>query len=70
MYLFFTKASLYVLYVNVVRNIEEILAAKGETVRRLGGGDALEVVLTESSQEKCPQQETANKKDLIEDEDT
>ncbi|XP_019727704.1 DNL-type zinc finger protein [Hippocampus comes] len=49
------------------RNIEEILAAKGETVRRLGRSDALEVVLTESSQEKCPQQETANKKDLKED---
>ncbi|KAF7661284.1 hypothetical protein LDENG_00265890 [Lucifuga dentata] len=30
------------------RNIEEILAAKGETVRRTEGGDALEIVVEES----------------------
>ncbi|XP_061788069.1 DNL-type zinc finger protein isoform X1 [Nerophis lumbriciformis] len=34
------------------RNIEEILAAKGETVKRLEGGDALEVVLEESTCKK------------------
>ncbi|XP_077353251.1 DNL-type zinc finger protein [Festucalex cinctus] len=45
------------------RNIEEILAAKGETVRRLEGSDVLQVLPTESGQEKIPQQETANKKD-------
>ncbi|XP_077442444.1 DNL-type zinc finger protein [Vanacampus margaritifer] len=45
------------------RNIEDILAAKGETVRRLEGSDALQVLPTESSQEKCPLQDTANKKD-------
>ncbi|KAM9841770.1 DNL-type zinc finger protein [Aulostomus maculatus] len=34
------------------RNIEEILAAKGEKVKRLEGSDALEVVVEESSKEK------------------
>ncbi|CAB1427499.1 unnamed protein product [Pleuronectes platessa] len=33
------------------RNIEEILAAKGETVRRIEGSDALEIVVDESSKD-------------------
>ncbi|XP_068429534.1 DNL-type zinc finger protein [Clinocottus analis] len=32
------------------RNIEEILAAKGETVKRIAGGAALEIVLEDESQ--------------------
>ncbi|XP_061703705.1 DNL-type zinc finger protein isoform X2 [Syngnathoides biaculeatus] len=44
------------------RNIEEILAAKGETVKRLEGGDALQVVLTQEELPRSPpHQETPNK---------
>lgn len=34
------------------RNIEEILAAKGETVKRVDGNAALEIVVDESIKEK------------------
>lgn len=34
------------------RNIEEILAAKGETVKRVEGSAALEIVLDKTNQEK------------------
>lgn len=34
------------------RNIEEILAAKGETVKRVDGNTALEIVLDETIKEK------------------
>lgn len=34
------------------RNIEEILAAKGETVKRVDGNAALEIVVEESIKEK------------------
>ena len=34
-----------------VRNIEEILAAKGEVVRRIEGGEAWEIVAEESLKE-------------------
>lgn len=34
------------------RNIEEILAAKGETVKRVDGNNALEIVLDETIKEK------------------
>lgn len=34
------------------RNIEEILAAKGETVKRLDGNAALEIVVDETTKEK------------------
>uniref|UniRef100_A0A3B4F6V3 DNL-type zinc finger n=1 Tax=Pundamilia nyererei TaxID=303518 RepID=A0A3B4F6V3_9CICH len=34
------------------RNIEEILAAKGETVKRVEGGAALEIVIDQSTEDK------------------
>ncbi|XP_054614236.1 DNL-type zinc finger protein [Dunckerocampus dactyliophorus] len=46
------------------RNIEEILASKGEAVKRLEGGDALEVLLESTCRNKlrhCPDEELANK---------
>ncbi|KAM3600240.1 uncharacterized protein V6R79_019852 [Siganus canaliculatus] len=44
------------------RNIEEILAAKGETVKRLEGSTALEVVMDESMKEKSQQREVKEEK--------
>lgn len=35
-----------------LRNIEEILAAKGETVKRIEGSAALEIVVDESSKDQ------------------
>ncbi|XP_019937389.2 DNL-type zinc finger protein [Paralichthys olivaceus] len=43
------------------RNIEEILAAKGETVRRIEGDAALEIVLDESNIDKSQCSEDAEK---------
>ncbi|XP_060931768.1 DNL-type zinc finger protein [Limanda limanda] len=43
------------------RNIEEILAAKGETVRRIEGSSALEIVMDESSKDKSPCSEDTEK---------
>lgn len=34
------------------RNIEEVLAAKGETVKRVEGGAALEIVMDQSTEDK------------------
>lgn len=47
------------------RNIEEILAAKGETVRRIEGGAALEIVMDESSKDKrqCSEDTETSDKD-------
>ncbi|XP_067430940.1 DNL-type zinc finger protein [Thunnus thynnus] len=45
------------------RNIEEILAAKGETVKRVEGSDALEIVVDESSKEKLQRGEDTEKAD-------
>ncbi|XP_030005713.1 DNL-type zinc finger protein [Sphaeramia orbicularis] len=43
------------------RNIEEILAAKGETVRRVEGNAALEIVMDESSKDKSQTDEDSEK---------
>lgn len=45
------------------RNIEEILAAKGETVKRVEGSAALEIVLDESRKDKSPCGEDTAKSD-------
>lgn len=45
------------------RNIEEILAAKGETVRRVEGSAALEIVLDESWKAKSQRAEDTEKSD-------
>nr|XP_020490319.1 DNL-type zinc finger protein [Labrus bergylta] len=45
------------------RNIEEILAAKGETVKRVEGSAALEIVLDESIKENSQRGEDTDKKD-------
>ncbi|XP_030291001.1 DNL-type zinc finger protein [Sparus aurata] len=45
------------------RNIEEILAAKGETVRRVEGSAALEIVLDESWKDKSQSAEDIEKSD-------
>lgn len=45
------------------RNIEEILAAKGETVRRIEGSAALEIVMDESSKDKRQCSEGTEKSD-------
>ncbi|XP_036972766.1 DNL-type zinc finger protein [Acanthopagrus latus] len=45
------------------RNIEEILAAKGETVRRVEGSAALEIVLDESWKDKSQRAEDTEKSD-------
>nr|XP_061800626.1 DNL-type zinc finger protein-like [Nerophis lumbriciformis] len=50
------------------RNIEEILAAKGETVKRLQGSEALQAIPTESGKEK-PQLEPHREKTNEEDSD-
>ncbi|XP_041667349.1 DNL-type zinc finger protein [Cheilinus undulatus] len=44
------------------RNIEEILAAKGETVKRVEGNAALEIVLDESIEEKSQLGEDTERK--------
>lgn len=45
------------------RNIEEILAAKGETVKRLDGNAALEIVMDESIKEKSQFDKDTEKSD-------
>ncbi|XP_034753166.1 DNL-type zinc finger protein [Etheostoma cragini] len=45
------------------RNIEEILAAKGETVKRIEGSAALEIVVDESIKEKSQHGEDTEKSD-------
>ncbi|XP_040914435.1 DNL-type zinc finger protein [Toxotes jaculatrix] len=45
------------------RNIEEILAAKGETVKRVEGSAALEIVVDESSKDKTQCSEDTQKSD-------
>ncbi len=45
------------------RNIEEILAAKGETVKRVEGSAALEIVMDESRKEKLQSGEDTKKSD-------
>lgn len=45
------------------RNIEEILAAKGETVKRAEGSEALEIVLEESMKKKSQCGEETEKSD-------
>nr|XP_020476781.1 DNL-type zinc finger protein [Monopterus albus]XP_020476782.1 DNL-type zinc finger protein [Monopterus albus] len=45
------------------RNIEEILAAKGETVKRIQGSDAFEMVIDESSKDKLQCDEDTVKSD-------
>lgn len=45
------------------RNIEEILAAKGETVKRIEGSAALEIVVDESRREKSQCVEDREKSD-------
>ncbi|XP_071323023.1 DNL-type zinc finger protein [Trachinotus anak] len=45
------------------RNIEEILAAKGETVKRIEGSAALEIVVDESSKDKSQSSEATKKSD-------
>lgn len=51
------------MFVPTFRNIEEILAAKGETVRRIEGSDALEIVLEESRKDKSECGEDTEKVD-------
>ncbi|XP_056259712.1 DNL-type zinc finger protein [Seriola aureovittata] len=46
------------------RNIEEILAAKGETVKRIEGSAALEIVVDESSKDKSQCSEETEKSDI------
>uniref|UniRef100_A0A3B4WDQ6 DNL-type zinc finger n=1 Tax=Seriola lalandi dorsalis TaxID=1841481 RepID=A0A3B4WDQ6_SERLL len=46
------------------RNIEEILAAKGETVKRIEGSAALEIVVDESSKDKSQCSEDTEKSDI------
>lgn len=43
------------------RNIEEILAAKGETVKRIEGSAALEIVVDESSKDQSQCSEDTEK---------
>lgn len=43
------------------RNIEEILAAKGEKVKRMEGEDALEIVVTETSEEESQKSQDLDK---------
>lgn len=57
----FVKASCAVLCVHF-RNIEEILAAKGEAVKRVDGGAAFEIVVDESRKD-ASQFEDAEKPD-------
>lgn len=45
------------------RNIEEILAAKGETVKKIEGSAALEIVVDESSKDKSQRGEDTEKSD-------
>lgn len=45
------------------RNIEEILAAKGETVKRIEGSAALEIVADESSKDRSQCGEDTEKSD-------
>ncbi|XP_031715759.1 DNL-type zinc finger protein [Anarrhichthys ocellatus] len=45
------------------RNIEEILAAKGETVKRIKGSPALEILVDESIKDKSPRGENTEKSD-------
>ncbi|XP_037547670.1 DNL-type zinc finger protein [Nematolebias whitei] len=45
------------------RNIEEILAAKGETVKKIEGSSALEMVVNESSTEETQQSDSMKKID-------
>ena len=57
----FVKAACAVLCVHF-RNIEEILAAKGETVKRVDGSAAFEIVVDESKKD-ASQFEDAEKQD-------
>ncbi|KAF3849396.1 hypothetical protein F7725_015893 [Dissostichus mawsoni] len=45
------------------RNIEEILAAKGETVRRVDGSSAFEIVVDESGKERSQCEDDTEKSD-------
>ncbi|XP_034092941.1 DNL-type zinc finger protein [Gymnodraco acuticeps] len=45
------------------RNIEEILAAKGETVRRVDGSSAFEIVVDESGKERSQCEDNTEKSD-------
>lgn len=45
------------------RNIEEILAAKGETVKKVEGSDALEIMVDESSRDEAQQRDLLEKLD-------
>lgn len=45
------------------RNIEEILAAKGETVKRMEGSDALEIVVDECRKDLTPRGDNTEESD-------
>lgn len=52
---------LFITAVRVCRNIEEILAAKGETVKRLADDAALEIVAEETIKEAMQRSEDEHK---------
>lgn len=53
----------YLLSFNTFRNIEEILAAKGEIVKRIEGESALEILVDETSQDISQHDQDKDKKD-------